>query len=450
MGCPVRCKIPATIVNEQAQEVARSVITLSARVSPLRETKLGLKAVSLAALFSFNLYLLLIFADQFKICCNNERVPEFGQPEFFSWLVGQPPKRQLRLLTSLRSLKGDDNYLVGVELNPGPAGGKGNNQKSAQPKKQRGGKDAINKSMQDEIARLKAELDQKTKAFNAPLEQIKMDIQIKSAELNRDRLEKEISDYNNSVTFPGIGDFPITPHVPRHSGKQLKTVHVANLDPKAIKKVFKLRGLLLTFITSGSAYCIVYLFVAIPDFTAFSIAYWCTMVCAWYFVVGSAEINKVYKRFETVRLIAVPIKEYTINDDKRPEMDRAEGLAPQKYVDMQLWVEIDCGNHFVYLNKKSEIDLPGFWFTVQRKPVLRTLKINTGLLATALNRKTLGLRTANNAQRVERAARLVSANASYQEDYESLLMRGTSSYADIQLLTGVILTGDATRNPMDF
>jgi hypothetical protein len=80
---------------------------------------------------------------------------------------------------------------------------------------------------------------------------------------------------------------------------------------------------------------------------------------------------------------------------------------------------------------------------------LLTLKINTGLLASALNHKTLGLKSGVG-QKIERSNRLVSANASYQEDYDSLLRTGSSSYSDLQLLAGTCLSGNGYISPTDF
>lgn len=158
-----------------------------------------------------------------------------------------------------------------------------------------------------------------------------------------------------------------------------------------------------------------------------------------------------YKQL-SCKLVGIQVNTNEVIPDDRPEFDRGDKLAPQMFADYKLYVEVQYGGSFLYYSHRSDVQLPDFWYEKQGSdPQLRTLHLNVGLMASALNRKTLGLQhKSRDAARIDRAFRLVSNNSAYQEDYERALSSGQSSYSDMQLYAGTFLSGNAMVNPLDF
>lgn len=400
---------------------------------------------------------IMVKMDPQDFSWNRISVHGMSKRQFKRMLSGKlGPKIQSQLINLLRSRKGEDDYLVGVEKNPGPKDGEKKRQRKPQNKNAQ-----VNKNLADEVSKLKAELESTKAKFNAPLEQVKMDIQLQSAELQRERIAQEVQDYDNSITFPEIGVIPITPKIERESLVKINSIFIADVPQSAIARPINPFNWVLVctvvFVLTISIESLVLDLIGLNDKYASEYIYWLltrTPFILTFFFPAFIALLVMYicqPTFIHARLVGIPVNKYQLHNDDRPEMDRGDRMAPQIYADFELYVELRVGERYLYLTEKDDFVLPDFWFTKEGPySRLRTLKINVGLLATALNRKTLGLRTSNNNQRVERSARLVSANAAYQEDYSSLLKDGTSSYADIQLLAGTILTGNVLANPMDF
>jgi len=154
-----------------------------------------------------------------------------------------------------------------------------------------------------------------------------------------------------------------------------------------------------------------------------------------------------------------PLQPCTI--DNRPEFDRSEFFAKgNKYQDYRVVVVIKIFGIWLVTDRwyepqlyasagrnwyRTDPNLPGghHWNKLQK------VRLNMGLLATLLNRKTLAADKTKPELEIDRALRLMKANPHYQEDF-GYMKRGRSVYADMSLICGAIITQDPYHNNQYF
>lgn len=154
------------------------------------------------------------------------------------------------------------------------------------------------------------------------------------------------------------------------------------------------------------------------------------------------------EKIKHIRLILIEKDQRRITKDFRPEMDRNTPMARQMVKVYNVRVEVRTNLGFRYY-KDWMNTLPSQWF----KPNGRTLKqvsINDGLLATALNRKTMMAARDHPEVAIDTMTRLVQANPQYQEDYHALLDTGSSIYRDMALICGAIVSRDPYHSNQHF
>jgi hypothetical protein len=152
----------------------------------------------------------------------------------------------------------------------------------------------------------------------------------------------------------------------------------------------------------------------------------------------------------SARLVAQPIKTKTLLVDRRPEMDRSERLSFTHNTTYQLLVEIEWKTGFTYQTKCK--NLPSYWYITgdYTKCRLKTVELNSGLLATLLNRRTMVATADAPELAVEAALRLMQSSPHYQENYDRLLLEGRSTYRDMALVCGAIVSQNVYHNNLHF
>lgn len=366
------------------------------------------------------------------------------------------------------SRSSDDEFLVGVEDNPGP---KPQVQKRAQNRKKQVNQASDNAN---EIAKLQADLDYEKQRHKEaelkhfePLSQINEETAFMIAQQKHRQAQIDSSNGDNSITFPDLQGPPIV-QGELAQGIKRPSIFISDVPSDRVHgwTLFLRRALYIflayvLFHYLASAVTAVWmsaLFDLEQDlyFEVLNKGYLSYIVFACSLIPPTAFLLALYlaaNRPQSTRLVGVAISQEELKVDDRPEFDRGDRLAPQKFVDYKLYVESRYGDSYLYHDLRKDLDLPDFWFdSLGSASRLKILHLNIGLMASALNRKTLGLRGggAKDAARIERSFRLVSSNAAYQEDYRRLLDDGTSSYADMQLFAGTVLSGDPTINPTAF
>lgn len=387
-----------------------------------------------------------------------------SNPDRFFNIVGRPPPG------ADHDRRGDDEFLMDVENNPGPTLTR--NQKRQQNRKtQQKAKDTD----ANLIAKLQADLDyEKQRSRDAelkhfePLTELKEKADLLVAEQNLRQADLDNGNSINAITFPEVIPDPKPFGGVYIEGDKRKGIFIVDVPETRVpglrntwNRVLIAVIIVITFIWMALTFFDLYLgvfrsydeMILHDDLLESVNLIWFCWLCAYPPLCAIAGIYFAKAKPTAVRLVGIPWHVTDLQRDDRPEFDRGDKLAPQKLVDYKLFVEVVFGRHHVYFDSRHDVDLPNYWFDGASSAAnLKTLHLNVGLMASALNRKTLALRGggAKDAARVERSFRLVSSNAAYQEDYDKLMYDGTSSYSDMQLFAGTILTGDATVNPTAF
>jgi len=157
----------------------------------------------------------------------------------------------------------------------------------------------------------------------------------------------------------------------------------------------------------------------------------------------------IVSSLKSCRLVAVRVNEYFKDSaDVRPEFDRSQRKQKSKAAVHHVLVELRTADGYRYYKDwGNKQDVPArFWKESDRVPdgggrTLKKVLINVGLLATALNRKTMLASRADPALTLDACIRLMQANPHYQEQQE-WLMSGSSLYRDMALIAGPIVTRD--------
>lgn len=382
---------------------------------------------------------------------------------FFNIRVPDPPGEH-------HDRRGDDEFLMDVENNPGPTLTR--NQKRQQNRKNQ---QKAKETDKETIAKLQADLDfEKERHKEAeekhfePLTELKEKADMLVAEQNLRQADLENENSINAITFPEVIPNP-RPYAGLYvEGDKRKGIFIVDVPESRVPglrnvwtRVLIAIIIIITFVWMSLTFFDVYLgvfrtydeMILHDDLLETVNVIWFCWICVYPPLCAIIAIYFAKARPTAIRLVGVPWHVTDLQRDDRPEFDRGDKLAPQKLVDYKLFVEVVFGHHYAYYDSRHDVDLPNYWFDgVSSTANLKTLHLNVGLMASALNRKTLALRGggAKDAARVERSFRLVSSNAAYQEDYDKLMYDGTSSYSDMQLFAGTILTGDATVNPTAF
>lgn len=370
----------------------------------------------------------------------------------------------------------DPDFLVGVEENPGPQGKSSNAQgkQKAKPKPKHGKTQNMQESLKDQLAKALAEVDahkerikEVQEKFNEPLLGLKMQTDMVLQEKALKQALRDAEDKDNSITFPEMvpDPRPVDPDVYPFGAKR-KTLFISKMKEESVSSWMRWNRLMAIYWTLSISFfvfiCVALDFLTWRDLLQPDWAYtWDSSYTVIFVVVCShypiamiiLALHYACAKPTCVNLVGVAVDTNEVKTDDRPEFDRGDKLAPQKFVDYKLYAEVRHGDNYVYLDHHSVVYLPEFWFDgLGRASRLKTLHLNVGLMASALNRKTLGLRSNANkdAARIERSFRLVGNNSAYQEDYNRLLQTGDSSYSDMQLFAGTVLSGDPTVNPSAF
>jgi len=204
--------------------------------------------------------------------------------------------------------------------------------------------------------------------------------------------------------------------------------------------------------------------------------------CCVYIYVFRKFTNSYLKS----ELVMIPLKSVKARSgrDIRPEFDLEQFCATNDYCDYQICVRHTYSRGFIYqLNatlypKLSSWSEPGFfktenygWWevikTVCCPPLLiwtlwlflmddnvptllfKKVRINMGLVSTALNRKTLLGSRSDPAISIATMLRLVAANAHYHDDL-AYIRDGRSVYRDMALVCGVIVSRDPYHDNQHF
>jgi hypothetical protein len=120
-------------------------------------------------------------------------------------------------------------------------------------------------------------------------------------------------------------------------------------------------------------------------------------------------------------------------------------------MDYQLYVETEYEDGSVEMESEY-VGLPAWWYKegVCGTFELKTVRLNAGLLATMLNRRTLIANRDAPELAVEASLRLMQSNPHYQEDYQRLLQDGRSVYRDMALVCGTMITKNVFHNDLHF
>lgn len=372
------------------------------------------------------------------------------------------------LFAYIRSLVGDDDYLVCVEANPGPGAPQERKKQDRRPPRQRNNQSSTVDSMRDELAKQKAELDvlkDKLKEKDSAIGQVTQSIKENALEEELRNQERQFELDQNSITFPEFSIPPVPPNYIQLGGTGEKIeglIHICHLPATAVRGPAVLRRRLMIAIAVLSSLLVItfiYLSVVVGvNPSDMELKLWISFAI-FVGLLGAMTVIVVYlivmDQALRVRLVGVPRRVHTILTDDRPDFDRGEALGPQNFTDLDLCVELQTRTgEFRYMNGYKSLALPDFWFTDEvhaNSRKLRRLNVNLSQLTDALNRKTLEIpKVSRFAQRVDRATRMVAANPKYQENYRRKLETGDSSQEDLLLLACVMLTRDAMVNPMDF
>lgn len=143
---------------------------------------------------------------------------------------------------------------------------------------------------------------------------------------------------------------------------------------------------------------------------------------------------------KSIKLVLVPtVFSYRFNQlDARPEMDRSERFADSDFVEYHIRVEVRTNYGYRYY-KSWVKSLPKMWYKENGK-TLKNVVLNTGLIATALNRKTLMAGRDHPEVALDTMMRLISSNPHYSESFQRLFLTGSSVYRDMALVCGAIVT----------
>jgi hypothetical protein len=373
------------------------------------------------------------------------------------------------LFAYIRSLVGDDDYLVCVEANPGPGGPQEQKKQHVkQPPRQHNKNNSHIGSLKDEMAKQKAEIDvlkDKLKERDSVIGQVTQEIKEKvlKNELRNQKRQQKLDE--NAITFPEFNIQPVSPDAIKLGGDGEKIpglIHICHLPAIAVRgpALWKRRIQIAFAIVSGLlCLSILYFFIVLGVHPTAMVLYQEVGLGVFLAVlivfIGIGVYLTYIDTLVSIRLVGLPRHVHNIATDDRPDFDRGEALGPQDFTDLDLCVEIETlKGEFNYINSYSALALPDFWFTKEVRPQsrkLRRLNVNLSQITDALNRKTLEIpKVSRFAQRVDRASRMVASNPKYQENYRRKLETGDSSQEDLLLLACVMLTRDAMVNPMDF
>lgn len=149
-----------------------------------------------------------------------------------------------------------------------------------------------------------------------------------------------------------------------------------------------------------------------------------------------------------MRLVLVPVSSIVQSVDHRPEMDRGDRLANTQFVKYQVAVEVKTDTGYRYYRNWVKT-LNSHWYKSSGLS-LKKVVLNSGLMATALNRKTMLASRDHPEVALDTMLRLISANSHYQEDYMELYQDGRSVYRDMALVCGAIVTRDVYLDNQHF
>lgn len=150
------------------------------------------------------------------------------------------------------------------------------------------------------------------------------------------------------------------------------------------------------------------------------------------------SLMKLGKKIKHVRLVLIPVSTRTHQDDQRPEMDRGERFADHRFTKYHVAVEIRRSDGFLYF-KSWHQNLPKQWYKESGR-TFKQVTVNTGLISTVLNRRTMNAARDRPELTLDTMMRLMSSNSHYQEDYKSLFEEGSSIYRDMALCFGALVT----------
>lgn len=146
------------------------------------------------------------------------------------------------------------------------------------------------------------------------------------------------------------------------------------------------------------------------------------------------------EKIKHIRLVLVPKSERREARDWRPEFDRGDMLAKQRFNKFHVRVEVRTDAGYRYY-KDWVSSLPKFWYKENQR-TLKVVNINKGLMATALNRKTLLGSRASPEVAIDTMLRLMSSNPHYEEDLEYMRATGGSVYRDMAMVFGAVVSRD--------
>lgn len=155
------------------------------------------------------------------------------------------------------------------------------------------------------------------------------------------------------------------------------------------------------------------------------------------------------EKIKHIRLVMIKADEPFEDDfDARPEMDRNTRFAKQTFATYRVLVEVRTEFGFRYYKDWVE-QLPLQWYKSSGR-TFKQVTLNDGLLATALNRKTLLAARGRPEVAIDAMTRLIQANPHYQECYMGLLSDGSSIYRDMALVCGAIVSRDPYHDNAHF
>lgn len=149
------------------------------------------------------------------------------------------------------------------------------------------------------------------------------------------------------------------------------------------------------------------------------------------------------EKIKHIRLVLVPrgvmgTSFDTLVSDHRPEMDRGERYSKNVFREYSVTVEVRTDLGYRYF-KSWVRTLPSMWYKTHGR-TLKRVTLNDGLMATALNRKTMLASRSHPEVAIDTMTRMISANPNYQEHYYRLYRDGQSVYRDMALVCGAIVS----------
>lgn len=154
------------------------------------------------------------------------------------------------------------------------------------------------------------------------------------------------------------------------------------------------------------------------------------------------------EKIKHIRLVLIPTAVKTEGHDIRPEFDRGDKLARQRFTTYRIAVEVRTDAGYRYY-KDWVSSLPKYWYKENGRTLKRVV-LNDGLMATALNRKTLLGSRSSPELAIDSMLRLMAANPHYQEDWEYMRDSGGSSYRDMAMVFGAMVSRTAYHDNQYF